>query len=214
MAIRILIGTGNRHKFEEISSIMKGLKDRASFIFANDIFGNVEIVEDSKTYGENAEIKIKGYLKLISETPELLDKLFIDYIVSEDTGLEVACLNNEPGIYTARYAGENAASSENIAKLLSAMDVNNKCKKDRKARFVCVACLYDMRCHSSEFFEGILNGSISNFPRGKNGFGYDPVFFIPELDKTLAEISEAKKHKISHRAKAFRKIAAAIEHRR
>jgi XTP/dITP diphosphohydrolase len=212
MSINILIATGNKHKFQEISSIMKDFNG-LSLVFPDDIFGPIDIEENGGTYSENALIKAKYYFKLVSENPDSKDsknRLKIDYIVSEDSGLEVACLNNEPGLYTARYAGENAANSENINKLLGSMKAKDGCKNNRNAKFICCACLYDVKHNKSQFFEGKLHGLISESLSGNAGFGYDPVFFVPALNKTLAEISETEKNKISHRVLAFKQILEAI----
>lgn len=211
MSINILIGTGNKHKFKEISSIMKNVNG-ISFIFPDNIFGSVDIEENGKTYKENALIKVKAYLQLILDLEDLKPKnrLKIDYILSEDTGLEISCLNNEPGLYTARYAGENATNSENINKLLISMKAKDGCKNNRNAKFICCACLYDVKHNKYQFFEGELHGLISESLSGHAGFGYDPVFFVPALSKTLAEISETEKNRISHRGLAFKQVLETI----
>ena len=128
--------------------------------------------------------------------------------VSDDTGLEVDALNGAPGVHTARYAGEHTDDDENNRKLLGALE--NKLLSQRTARFRTVACLAtpqgDVRT-----FEGILEGYIGFGYRGEHGFGYDPIFLVAEDNmQALAELSEEAKNKISHRAKAFSKLATQL----
>lgn len=203
----ILIATGNAHKFQEIEEIM-GKYPGLNIIFPGKSHP-VEITENGKTYKDNAKIKAEGYFKFLSENPGL--KLNIDFIVSEDSGLEVECLGGDPGLFTARYAGENASDIENILKLLDALNREKICAENRRARFVCVACMYDVKSGAFEYFEGELKGLISDKMTGAKGFGYDPVFFVPGLGKTVAEIEASEKNKISHRAAAFKKVAEALK---
>ncbi len=248
--LNILVGTGNKHKFQEISFIMKDCHN-VRLILADDIFGQKDIIEDGLTYKDNALIKAEAYYALLNaentadsnissninsnnsgSSDTYVDAVAsdiirndIDYIISEDTGLEVKCLNNEPGLYTARYSEltDGAAATvaanvngkddiadiriNNINKLLNKMKANKKdCINGREAKFVCWACLYDVRNMNHMFFYGELNGSITEELSGVAGFGYDPVFYVPEFSKTLAELSEEIKNKISHRANAFNKV--------
>lgn len=222
--MNILIGTGNEHKFQEISFIMKDCYN-VRLIYADDLFGrkNINIVEDGLTYKDNALIKAEAYYALLKNNYKSNNN--IDYIASEDTGLEVKCLNNEPGLYTARYskidddggaagvpANVNGKDNNtnirinNINKLLNKMKDKKDCIYGREAKFVCWACLYDVEDGKRNFFYGELNGSITESLAGAAGFGYDPVFYVPEFNKTLAELSEEIKNKISHRANAFSKV--------
>ncbi|RZD16306.1 MAG: non-canonical purine NTP pyrophosphatase [Candidatus Acididesulfobacter guangdongensis] len=222
--MNILIGTGNKHKFQEISFIMKDCCN-VRLIYADDLFGQKNIVEDGLTYKDNALIKAEAYYALLKNNDKSNNN--IDYIVSEDTGLEVKCLNNEPGLYTARYSElhDGAATTvpanvngkdniadiriNNINKLLNKMKANKKekdCINGREAKFVCWACLYGVKDGKHNFFYGELNGSITENLSGTAGFGYDPVFYVPEFNKTLAELSEEIKNKISHRANAISKV--------
>ncbi|MDA8053863.1 MAG: RdgB/HAM1 family non-canonical purine NTP pyrophosphatase [Deltaproteobacteria bacterium] len=207
--INILIATGNVHKFHEIEAIMDKIAD-LNLVYLDKSY-RVEIIEDRETYEENAKTKAEGYLKFLYENPELKTKLNLDFIVSEDSGLEVECLGGDPGLFTARYAGENASDIENINKLIDAMRVKKECAENRHAQFVCLACLYDIKRRSFRYFEGELKGSISNKISGTKGFGYDPVFFVPEFNKTVAQIDSSEKNKISHRAIAFKQVAEAIK---
>lgn len=204
----ILIATGNAHKFQEIEAIMSNYGG-LNLVYLEKSYA-VKIIENGKTYRENAKIKTEGYFKFLNENLELKSKLNIDFIVSEDSGLEVQCLGGEPGLFTARYAGENATDIENIDKLLDVMRAKEDCIENRRAKFVCFACLYDIKREQFQYLDGELNGLISHGISGIKGFGYDPVFFIIERGKTVAEIDASEKNKISHRAVAFKKVAKAI----
>ena len=209
--INILIATGNAHKFQEIEAIMGKFADLSLNLLYLDKSYKVDIVEDRETYEENAKVKVEGYLKFLEENPKLRAELNIDFIVSEDSGLEVECLEGEPGLYTARYAGENASDEKNIEKLLSNMALKKECAENRRAKFVCHACLYDVKKNSFEYFYGELKGLIAEEISGTKGFGYDPVFIVPQFNKTAAQIGAEEKNSISHRAVAFGKVADAIK---
>ena len=209
--INILIATGNVHKFHEIESII-GNYAGLNLVYLDKSF-QVEIIENGKTYKENAKIKVEGYLKFLNENPELNSEMSLDYIAGEDSGLEVECLGGAPGLFTARYAGENASDTANIEKLLNDMKLKKECAGNRLAKFVCYACLYDIKKNNFEYFYGELNGLIAGEISGTKGFGYDPVFFIQEFNKTVAQIDSSEKNKISHRAIAFKKVADAVSKR-
>ena len=207
--VNILIATGNAHKFQEIEAIM-GKVAALNLVYFDKSY-RVEIIEDRETYEENAKTKVEGYLKFLDENQELKAKLSLDFIVSEDSGLEVECLGGAPGLFTARYAGENASDTANIEKLLNDMKLRKECAGNRHAKFVCYACLYDIKKNNFEYFYGELNGLIAGEISGTKGFGYDPVFFIQEFNKTVAQFDSSEKNKISHRAIAFKKVADAIK---
>ena len=209
--VNILIATGNAHKFQEIEAIMGKFADLSLNLIYLDKSYNVKIVEDRETYKENAKVKIEGYLKFLEENPELRAELNIDFIISEDSGLEVECLEGEPGLCTARYAGENASDEENIEKLLRNMTLKKECTENRSARFVCHACIYDFKKNSFDYFYGELKGLIAGEISGTKGFGYDPVFIVSQFNKTAAQIDAKEKNAISHRAAAFGKVAEAIK---
>lgn len=123
--------------------------------------------------------------------------------IADDTGLFVEALNGEPGIYSARYAGENASYEDNCVKLLS--DLKDVPENKRTAKFESVICFYV--CEKEYyFFKGICKGKIIELGRGSNGFGYDPLFVPEDLTKTFAELSDEEKNKISHRARALQKF--------
>ncbi len=207
--INILIATGNIHKLQEIKSIM-GNFTGFDIIYLDKSF-QAEIIENGKTYKENAKIKMDGYVKFLDENPKLKSGLSLDYIISEDSGLEAQCLGDIPGLITARFAGGNASDIENINKLLDMMRLKKDCMANRRAKFICLACLYDIKRGKFHYFKGELNGLISSKISGAGGFGYDPVFFVPEQDKTLAQIDSSEKNKISHRAIAFKMAAEVIK---
>lgn len=207
--VNILIATGNLHKFKEIEAIM-GNYAGINTIYLDKSFG-VDIVEDGETYRQNAKIKADGYIKFIEEHGRLKSELNLDYVASEDSGLEVDCLGGIPGLFTARYAGKNAADIENINKLLDSMKMENCCDENRRAKFICSACLYDIKRSKFHYLDGELNGSIAGEPAcGANGFGYDPVFVVSGINKAISQITPAEKNKISHRAIAFNKVAKTV----
>ncbi len=151
-----------------------------------------EIAEDGCSFLENALKKARTIAELTGEI-----------CLADDSGLEVAALGGAPGIYSSRYAGDGAGDAENIRKLLD--ELKGVPPAERDAAFRCVLVVYrpDGRCDS---FEGRWAGRIAEAPAGKGGFGYDPVFFLPEQGVTVAELPSEIKNRISHRAEAFAKL--------
>lgn len=188
--MEIVLATQNKDKIKEIREILKGLS--VKLITFNEHSRELSVEEDGKTLEENAIKKAEAWMKETGK-PALAD----------DSGLEVDYLKGAPGVYSSRFAGENATYADNNAKLLKLMEGVEQ--KKRTARFKCVAALVfpDGR---KELFQGAIEGIIINEPHGKNGFGYDPIFLIPEYNKTFAELGDEIKNKISHRAKAFKKV--------
>ena len=187
---RIIIATKNKGKSREIKDIIK--IDGVEFIDLNDLNFNDEIEETGKTFAENALIKASTVYQLYRMP-----------VIADDSGLVVDALGGKPGVYSARYAGENATDEENYNKLLKEM--NGVPDIERKARFVCVAVFYyDIDKYYLE--KGEVEGYITYNPVGEEGFGYDPVFYVPEFKKTMAELPPEIKNRISHRGKAFRKL--------
>ena len=151
-----------------------------------------EISEDGKNFFENAFKKAKIVSELTGET-----------VLADDSGLKVDILKGEPGLYSARYAGDNATDEENNNKLLAKLkDVP---PQKRSASFICSLVLYK-KDGSYEAVEGRWDGQIIDQRRGENGFGYDPIFFVPNLKLTAAELPPALKNKVSHRGQAFAKL--------
>ncbi len=186
--MRLIVATKNKDKFKEIKKMLRGL--RLQILSLDDLDRDVKIKEDGKTFFENALKKAMVVSKIFKE----------DLVVADDSGLEVEFLDNKPGVFSRRYAGENATYYENNLKLLKELEGVEK--KKRKAAFKCVAVLVKNQKLIRKF-EGQLKGFISEKMLGKKGFGYDPVFYLPKYKKTVAQVSLKEKNKISHRAKAF-----------
>ncbi|MGM0419236.1 MAG: XTP/dITP diphosphatase [Thermodesulfobacteriota bacterium] len=184
----IVLATKNKGKKSEIINLLKGYPVK---IMTLDDFGPIpEITEDGETFDENAYKKAS------------LTARYLGFpAISDDSGLVVPSLNGKPGVHSARFAGENSSDAENVAKLLK--DIENI--EDRSAYFECVISIA-VPTGPALTYEGRCNGVITKEPKGKNGFGYDPVFFYPELEKTFAEISQEEKSEISHRGKALKEV--------
>ncbi len=187
--MKIFFASHNLDKKREIEYI---LKDFFEVLYINDFENYPDVEETGKTLKENALIKAQHGYK------------FSNIITfADDTGLEVEYLNNAPGIYTARYAGENATYKDNYLKLLK--ELENVPIEKRNAKFRTVIVLYKNK-NEIFSFEGICEGHIGIEPKGESGFGYDPVFIPNGYNKTFAELSSEIKNKISHRAKALEKF--------
>ena len=196
--LQILAATTNKHKIQEFQAMLDVSADsgRVSIISPDTIRGFPEIIENGNSFEENARIKA-GQAARYADMAAFAD----------DSGLEVKALGGAPGIYSARYAGENTSYPEKMAKLLAEL----KNSDDRRARFVCVIALA-YRGDIVETFRGEVNGTIAPEPRGTEGFGYDPIFIPDGYDKTFGELGEEVKSKLSHRARAFA-LAAEFVHR-
>ncbi len=192
---KIVIASKNRGKIKEIKAMFA---DSGLMVLSLDDFPDVpEIDEDGNSFYENALKKAKVTADFTGEA-----------VIADDSGLEVKALNGAPGIYSARYAGAGAGDKENIARLLQEMrDVP---AEKRGASFRCVLVLYrqDKR---HEIFEGRWKGVIAESPSGAEGFGYDPVFYVPERGMTAAQLSPEEKNRISHRAQAFSKLKKRLD---
>lgn len=184
----IVISTGNAHKLEEIGAILKDL-DYNIHSLKDVNLDNLEIEENGKTFEHNALIKARTVAKLTNMIT-----------IADDSGLEVDALGKKPGIYSSRYAGENATDAENREKLLKAM--KNTPASNRTGRFVC--CIAVVFPDGKEFVvRGTCEGTIAFEEKGKNGFGYDSLFIVNDYNKTFAELPATIKNSISHRAKAL-----------
>ena len=183
---QLIFATHNAHKADEVKAIVGNLFEVKNL---SDINFFDEIPETGNTFKENAFQKVK-YLH---------DKLNCNCF-ADDSGLSVDALNGAPGILSARYAGEPSNSQRNTEKLLNTL----KNISNRKAQFTCViAVILDGKTH---FFEGIIRGTITEYPQGEGGFGYDPIFIPDGYNKTFAELPADIKNKISHRAIALEKF--------
>jgi XTP/dITP diphosphohydrolase len=190
--MEIIFATNNKHKVNEIRS---ALPESFSIITLKEAGIDIDIPEPHNTLQDNAAEKARSIHHLTRTN-----------CFSEDTGLEVYSLNNEPGVHSARYAGEEKSFDKNIEKLLFKLTNSN----DRKARFRTVICLIlDSREY---FFEGVCEGEIIYERRGNQGFGYDPVFIPSGSSKTFAEMSIEEKNRFSHRRKASDKLVAFLNH--
>ncbi len=184
----IILATRNKNKTREIKQLLK-MKDVV--IKDLDDFGTIpEIEEDGTSFDENA-YKKASFVSRILGYPAMAD----------DSGLVVEALNGEPGIHSARYAGDNATDKENCEKLIK----NLKGKKNRKAAFECVISIA-VPTGAALTYEGRCEGVILEEPAGENGFGYDPYFYYPEFKKTFAEVSMEEKSRVSHRGRALMEI--------
>lgn len=188
--IDIIFATKNKHKVVEINAILAGTGYRV--ITMEEAGIDIDVVEDGDSFEANALIKAKAI-------GELTDKV----VLADDSGLEVDYLNKEPGIYSARYAGEE--TSYLIKNQLILDRVKEATGDARSARFVC-AIAAAFPDGSDMVKRGTIEGLIADEPKGSNGFGYDPIFYVPEYEMTSAELSEEMKNKISHRGKALVKM--------
>lgn len=193
----LVLGTGNKNKVFEIAPHLEGIGIDLKIAGQ---YGPFDPVEDGGTLEANALIKAKAASNLVLEKTGHLQ-----FSIADDTGLFIDALDGRPGVYSARYAGENCHFIENVKKVLTEMaDVP---EEKRTAKFVCVIALV-MADQKMDMFRGELSGTILKEPRGSSGFGYDPIFHVPSLGKTLAEIEPEHKNRISHRGlamSAFRK---------
>lgn len=183
-ANELIFATNNQHKLLEVSQILGNSYQLRSL---NDLGFKKDIPEDFYTLQENA-----------AQKAWFVYKKFGVNCFADDTGIEVDALNGEPGVHSARYAGDERDPAKNIVKLLE----NLKGVTNRKARFRTVVAL--ILNGNEHFFEGTVNGTIINEPRGTDGFGYDPVFLPEGFSKTFAEMDLSIKNSISHRGKAIR----------
>lgn len=186
--LQLLAATHNQHKIAEFQEMLQKNELDVTIISPDTIRDFPELTENGTSFEENSRqkaVQASRYADMAA--------------FADDSGLEVAALNGEPGIHSARYAGENASDSDRIRKLLNALDG----KTDRSARFVCVITLA-YRGDVVASFRGEIKGTIADAPRGTHGFGYDPVFIPDGYDKTFAELGEEIKDEIGHRARAFK----------
>ena len=193
-----VIATENEHKLKEIGDILKNF--HLGILSIKDVgLEGLEIIEDGKTFKENALIKAKAVME---KTGRLT--------IADDSGLEVDILDNQPGIHSARFAGENATDYENNKKLLKLLE--GIPLHDRTARFVCVMVAVFPN-GDIVVSRGECPGIISFEPKGESGFGYDPLFIVKECNKTFAEMGEEEKNKVSHRAVALEDLKEKLKTR-
>ena len=191
MAMKLLLATSNPGKADEYRVLLAGVNVTLVTPSEQGLEGQPE--ETGETFEENALLKARHY----AQASGLLS-------LADDSGLEVDALGGEPGIHSARYAGEGATDADRVLLLLSRL--KGVPAERRTARFRCVVALAWPE-GATETFHGSCEGQIAGEPRGNNGFGYDPVFCVPELGKSIAELEPDVKNQRSHRAEAARKVA-------
>lgn len=202
---KIIFATGNEHKMIEIRMILKDLE--MEILSQKEAGIQADIVEDGKSFEENALIKASGIAAVTAQMPEYKGAI----ILADDSGLEIDYLNKEPGIYSARYMGENTSydiKNQNLIDRLAGVP-----DEERTARFVC-AIAAAFPDGTKEVVRGTMEGRIGYEIAGENGFGYDPIFFLPEYGCTSAQLSPEKKNELSHRGEGLKKIRKIIEEKK
>ncbi len=186
--MRIVIATGNKDKVREINEILKGTEFDA--VSMKEIGIDPEIIEDADSFEGNALIKARTVHELTKE-----------YVMADDSGLCIDALNGAPGIYSARFCGEDSTYEEKFKKIFEMLkDVP---EEKRTAQFVCAIAV--VRPDGSSFtVRGECHGILHEKPMGEGGFGYDPIFYVPEFGMTTAQMTKDQKNSISHRGKALR----------
>jgi XTP/dITP diphosphohydrolase len=191
----LLLATSNQHKLGEFRAIFSNLPLR--LLSLNDIQLNIEVEETGATFAENAQLKANAY----SQASGMLS-------LADDSGLEIDALGGAPGIQSARFLGTEASYEERFRVILERL--KGLPMEQRTARFRCVIALAEP-CGYTRIVEGMIEGVIADSPRGEYGFGYDPIFFLPELGKTMAELVPEYKNRISHRARAAQAARILLE---
>lgn len=194
---KIIFATGNAGKMKEIREILKDLGVEVLSMKEAGIRADVE--ENGKTFRENAIIKASEIMKISGEI-----------VLADDSGLEIDYLNKEPGIYSARYMGEDTSYRIKNANLIQRLQ--GVPDEKRTARFVC-AIAAAFPDGTIETTEGTIEGRIGYEEKGENGFGYDPIFYVPEFGCTTAELTEEQKNKVSHRGKALEAMKEILKKR-
>lgn len=185
--MKIVLASGNKGKIEEFKKLMPN----DEVIAFKELIGDYEVVEDADSFKGNAVKKAEEIYKKIGD-----DEIVV---ISDDSGITVPALNNEPGIYSARYAGENANDKQNNQKLISRLE-ENKLKKTSAYYTACIAIVYKNHTYT---VHGWMHGEVINQEIGDGGFGYDPLFIPKGFDKTLGELPHEVKKSFSHRSKAL-----------
>ena len=203
-AMKIIFATGNEGKMREIREILKDMD--AEILSMKEAGIEIDIEENGATFEENAEIKARAVAAAVRmrETPDEI------IVLADDSGLEIDALHKEPGIYSARYLGEDTPYSVKNKNLIDRLEgvPDNK----RTARFVCAiaAVLPD---GESIVSRGVIEGRIDYEEKGSNGFGYDPIFYVPEFCATTAQLDTAEKNRVSHRARALEAMKEELKRR-
>lgn len=201
---QIIFATGNEGKMREIRAILGDMEFKISSMKEAGLA--LEIEENGTTFEENARIKARAVADALAAQKKLQDCV----VMADDSGLEIDYLNGEPGVYSARYLGEKTPFSEKSADLLRRLkDVP---QEERSARFVCaIAAVFPNE--ETVITRGVIEGRIGYELRGDNGFGYDPIFYLPEYDRTAAQLPDEEKNRISHRSRALTQIKEELKKR-
>lgn len=184
MSKDIVVVSNNQNKIKEFKEILKGF----NVLSLADLNIELDVVEDGKTFEQNAILKV---LALSDKYP---------YVIADDSGLEINALNKQPGVYSARFLGKDKPYAKKNLEVIEMLEN----KLDRSANFTSVIAFSDHQ--KIKTFTGIIHGEISHLPKGSNGFGYDPIFFIKEYGQTFGQMKDELKNKISHRAIALNKL--------
>lgn len=194
--VRIFLASSNPGKLREFQALARDAASSVEVVALPGIEALPEFQEDSPTFGENALGKALYYSRHAAEP-----------VFCDDSGLVVPALGGRPGVHSARYAGTNASSQQRIEKLLG--ELAGKSGEERQAHFVCVIALAKQGQAKAVVSERV-HGLLLEAPRGSRGFGYDPVFYFRQLNRTFAELTPEEKNQHSHRGKAFRRLLAAL----
>ncbi len=188
---KIVLATNNLNKVREINELFQ---ESIYKIISQSEFKVTEVEETGKTFTENALIKARNAAKY-TDLP----------VIADDSGIEVDALDGRPGIFSARYSGIGATDKDNLTKLIK--DIKHIDRKNCQAKFICAMVYIAYENDPNPIIvEGIWKGYVITKPRGVNGFGYDPIFYVPEYECTSAELDRKKKNQLSHRGQAIRKL--------
>ena len=192
---KIILASNNKGKIAEVKEILKDMN--VEVISMKEAGLDVDIEENGSTFEENALIKAEAIMKMTGEIT-----------IADDSGLEVDYLNKEPGIYSARYMGHDTSYDIKNNAIIQRLEGVNR--TDRSARFVCAMAVV-FPDGKNIIARGTMEGLIADKPMGENGFGYDPIMYLPEYQKTSAQLSSEEKNKISHRGKALEKLKTQLQ---
>lgn len=192
----VLIATNNVGKAKDFEKLFKPLGIKV--LTLNDIEGDIDVEETGDTFEANAILKAETVARLLGKI-----------VIADDSGLEIDALDGAPGVYSARYAGAEKNDDANIEKALN--ELEKASVGNRSARFRCVLAVAGPGL-TTETFSGSCEGLIHPERRGSNGFGYDPIFFVPALNRTMAELSAEEKNEISHRGAALAQLKSRLPH--
>jgi XTP/dITP diphosphohydrolase len=195
--VTIVVATRNRHKVREIAVLLGEAGLASELVTIDEVAPKAELVEDEDTFEGNALAKARQASQACGMPA-----------IADDSGIEVDALDGAPGVRSARWAGEPCDDDRNNQKLLR--ELVGVPSEKRTARYRCAAAFVDVKNRQEVVRSGVCEGMMLTSPRGQGGFGYDPLFFLPELAQTMAEIELSQKNRLSHRAAAFRSLVTAL----